>query len=92
MIVSRCSVARDAGVEGTDLADESLTLRMLEVEDVLPGPVQVVGDVRDLLVQPIGRVRQDSPRRPPETSTAKWCSHDGQVTVALVWPSVFTRR
>ncbi|GAA3638679.1 hypothetical protein GCM10022236_46350 [Microlunatus ginsengisoli] len=91
-MIVRGSVARDAGVEGTDLADEPLSLGVLEVEDLLTGPVQVVGDVRDLFVQTIGRVRQDSPRRPPETSTAKWWSQEGQVTVARVWPSVFTRR
>ena len=66
--------------------------RVLEVEDVVEGPVEVVGDVRDLLVDPVGRVRHDSPRRPPARSMVNRCEHSGQVTAARVWPSALIRR
>ena len=59
---------------------------VLHVEDVVERPVEVVGHVRHLLVDAVGGVRHDSPRRPPERSTAKRCWHCGQVTAARVWP------
>src|SRR5690242_18914111 len=80
------------GVDPGDLGDVGQPVGVFEVEDVVEGPVQVVGDVRDFLVQPVGRVRHDSPRRPPATSTTKLWPHSGQATPALVWPSLLTRR
>src|SRR5882757_10140469 len=66
---------------------------MLEVEDVGQWPVEVIRDVRRLLEQLFGAVRQDSPGgRPPEMSTANSCWQLGQATATRVCPSALTRR
>ncbi len=82
----------DAGVDPRYLPHPLLTLAVGEVENVLTLPMEVVGDVRDLLPQPGKRVRHDSPRRPPERSTSNDPWHSGQVTAACVWPSLLIRR
>ncbi|SBU91921.1 hypothetical protein YW5DRAFT_03773 [Streptomyces sp. Ncost-T6T-1] len=82
----------DAGVDPRYLPHPLLTLAVGEVENVLTLPMEVVGDVRDLLPQPGKRVRHDSPRRPPERSTSNEPWHSGQVTAACVWPSLLIRR
>ncbi len=79
-------------VEPADVCDELLAERVLEVEDVGQRPVEVIGDVRGLLEQAVGRVRQDPPWPLPATSTVNSCSQSGQVTSAWVWPSWLTRR
>src|SRR5437899_7050177 len=79
-------------VDPLDLPHEALPQGVLEVEDLVERPVEVIGDVRDLAVEAVGRVRHDSPRRPPATSTENSCLHAGQVTAARVWPSWLTRR
>lgn len=79
-------------VDAGYLADPALALVVLEVEDLRTRPVEVVRQVRDLLEQPIGRVRHDSPRRPPARSTSNAVPHDGQATPALVCPSLLIRR
>src|SRR5690606_20888482 len=65
---------------------------VLEIEDVVQRPVEVVGHVRDLLVQAVGVGGHDPPRRSPATSTVNSCLHDGQVTAARVCPSELMRR
>lgn len=55
---------------------------MLEVEQIVEAPVEVVGDVRDFLEQPVGPVRRYSPRRLPARSTVKSWLHCGHVTAA----------
>lgn len=82
----------DAGVDPRYLPHPLLTFRVGEVENVLTLPMEVVGDVRDLLPQPGKRVRHDSPRRPPERSTSNEPWQSGQVTAACVWPSLLIRR
>ncbi|NED04901.1 hypothetical protein G3I55_24920 [Streptomyces sp. SID6648] len=82
----------DAGVDPRYLPHPLLSLAVGEVENVLTLPMEVVGDVRDLLPQPGKRVRHDSPRRPPERSTSNEPWHSGQVTAACVWPSLLIRR
>src|SRR5262249_11625917 len=82
----------DRSVNLRYLADVPTPLRVLHIEDVVRSPVEMEGDVRDLLVQRVGRVRHDSPRRPPARFTAKVCPHSGQTTPARVWPSLLTRR
>lgn len=82
----------DAGVDPRYLPHPLLTFAVGEVENVLTLPMEVVGDVRDLLPQPGKRVRHDSPRRPPERSTSNDPWHSGQVTAACVWPSLLIRR
>ena len=77
----------DPLVDPSDLPGKSLTLVMLEIEQVVERPVEMEGDVRDLLVDPVGRVRHYSPRRPPATSTANSWLQLGQVTAARVCPS-----
>ena len=89
---TRRSAALAGAAEAADLLDVPSSLGMLEVEDLGPRPSEVEGDVRDLVVQGVGRVRHDSPRRPPARSMVKPCPHSGQVTPALVWPSWLTRR
>ena len=46
--------------------------------DLVQRPVEVVGDVRELLEQPVLVVRHDPPRRSPATSTANSCPHSGR--------------
>src|SRR5512139_2030450 len=80
-------------VDPADLLDEAQPQGVLEVEDRVHRPVEVIGDVRDLLEQAVGRVRHDSPRRcSPATSTVKAWLQAGQVTWAWVWPSWLIRR
>src|SRR6476646_8809479 len=80
-------------VDPADLVDEPQPERMLEVEDRVHRPVEVVGDVRDLFEQSVGRVRHDSPRRcSPATSTVNPWLQLGHVTDAWVWPSWLIRR
>jgi hypothetical protein len=79
-------------VDLPDLLDDPDTHRMLQVEDLVQGPVHVVGEVRGLFPQPVGRVPQDSPGASPATSTANSCPHAGQVTSASVCPSWLIRR
>jgi hypothetical protein len=56
-------VGREAGVDLLDLADERAPERVLEVEDLLKRPVEVISHVRHLLEQGLRAVRQDSPGR-----------------------------
>ena len=56
-------------VDTPDFLDEPLPYGMFEVEDVVERPVEVVGEVRGLLVEALGRVRHDSPGASPATST-----------------------
>ena len=49
--------------------DEPSSDRMLEIENRVEPPVEVVGNVRDLFEQTVGRVRHDSPLAPPVMST-----------------------
>jgi hypothetical protein len=65
---------------------------VLEVEQRVEVPVQDGGEVRDLVEELRGRVRQDSPGRPPARSTANSSRQEGQVTATTVRPSVLTRR
>ncbi len=74
-------------VDAPDLAGEPLPFVVLQIQQIVHRPVEMEGDVRDLLIDPVGRVRRYSPRRPPATSMANSCSQLGQVTAALVWPS-----
>jgi hypothetical protein len=73
-----------ARVQPPDLADELLAETVFHVEDLVQGPVEVVGDVRDLFEQGVGRVRHEPPGTSPATSTTNSCSHSGQETVAFV--------
>ena len=79
-------------VDPADLVDQSLPHRVLQVEDRVERPVEVVGDVRDLLPEAVGRVRQDPPGASPAMSTANSWLQEGQVTAASVWPSWLMRR
>src|SRR5262245_33835074 len=82
-----------APVDAADLVHEPQPQGVLEIEDRVHRPMEVVGDVRDLFEQPVGRVRHDSPRRcSPATSTVNAWLHAGHVTDAWVWPSWLMRR
>ncbi len=81
-----------ATVDASYLAHEAPAGGVVEIKQLLQRPMKVVCDVRDLLVELVWRVRQNPPGAPPATSTAKSCLHEGQVTLARVWPSVLIRR
>lgn len=55
---------------------------MLEIEKLLERPMEVIGDVRDLLEEPLGRVRHDSPGRSPARSIVNSCLQEGHATDA----------
>lgn len=74
------------------MVDIGQPVGVLEVEQSVQRPVQVVSEVRDLLVETIGRVRDYSPRRLPDRSTVNSCLQAGHVTAACVLPSVLIRR
>src|SRR4051812_14423310 len=65
---------------------------MLEIDDLLERPVEVVRHVGDLLEQALWIERHDPPRPSPVTSTSKSLPQDGQLTAARVCPSWLTRR
>src|SRR6185369_3429888 len=69
-----------APIEKVDRLDEPPPGRVLEVEELFERPVEVIGHVRDLVEEPITRVRHDSPGPPPARSIVKSCLQDGQVT------------
>src|SRR4051812_42364257 len=52
----------DLAVDARDLAKPRVALFVFHVEDVIDGPVEMVGDVTNLLVQLLARVCSD--RRP----------------------------
>ncbi len=79
-------------VEPGDLLDVPLSFAVFQIEQFVERPVEVISEVRDLLVEALGRVRHDSPRRPPARSTAKCSWQEGQVTAARVCPSALIRR
>ena len=81
-----------SGVDPADVVDVHHTVGVFQVEQGVQRPVQVVGEVRDLLLQAVGRVRDYSPRRLPDRSRVNSWLQAGQVTAARVWPSALTRR
>ena len=81
-----------AAVDTRDLVDEAPAIGMLEIEDLLEPPVEVVGDVRGLLVELVRPVRQDPPRRSPAISTLNSWLQAGQLTATWLVPSWLTRR
>src|SRR5690606_6087933 len=85
-------VAAEQAVDLADLFDDLLAHRMLEVQDGVERPVEVVGDVRDLFEESVGRVRHDSPVTSPAMSTVNSVEQCGQVTAACEWPSWLIRR
>ena len=77
-------------INSGDLVDPSLTLAVLQVHDLVIGPVEVVSNVGYLLEQAVRRVAYSSPD--PLTSTSNSASHSGQVIPMCAVPSSFTRR
>lgn len=53
-----------------DLFDPDLPLFVLHFQDLVEGPMEVVANVRYLLIEPVQGVAYDSPRSPP-VSTSK---------------------
>ena len=82
----------DLVVDAGDVVDVGHPVGVFEVQQGIQRPVQVISEVRDLLAQTVGRVRDYSPRRLPDRSMVNSCVQAGQVTAARVWPSVLTRR
>src|SRR5829696_6167383 len=77
----------DLLVDLADLVDDPGAQRMLHVEDLLERPVEVVGNVRDLFEQTVGRVRHDPPDGSPAMSTVNSVEQCGHVTAAWLCPS-----
>ena len=74
-------------------ACHSLTHLVGQVQEVIKRPVQVVGQKPDLLPEAIGPDRRYSPSAPPPpTSTMTVSPQCGQMTSAIVVPSVLIRR
>src|SRR3954452_3861942 len=82
----------EPAVDAADLVDELTAKWMLEVEDLVEGPMEVISHVRDLLVEAFDRVRQDPPRPAPPMSTENSCWQAGHATAARVVPSWLMRR
>src|SRR4029077_1930643 len=61
-VLSASSGFVDLAVDPRDLAEPDVTFFVFHIEDVIDGPVEVVGDVTNLLVQLLARVCSD--RRP----------------------------
>jgi len=55
----------DTDIDAADLRHVTEPVAMGQIEKVIRRPVEVIGEVRDLLVQLRGRPDQDSPRRSP---------------------------
>jgi hypothetical protein len=67
-----------SGIDPGNLGHPASSLRVLQSEDVGAGPVEVKGQVRYLLVQPVRGVAGYPPR--PAVSTSKSWEQAGQLT------------
>src|SRR5207253_5170753 len=79
---------------GPQVAQEQPTVPVLQVEDRVQGPVEVVGELGRLREKLLLRRPRHSPRRPCSISlksTSKAREHSGQVTEPTTSPSVFRR-
>ena len=81
----------DLFIDFRDLIDPDLALAVLHVEAIIDAPMEVVGDVRYLLVDALQGVAYDSPRSPPR-STSCFALHSGHWTLILDVPSSLIRR
>ena len=86
------SASRSDAVEVRDHAGHATANVVRHVEQVVKGPVEVVGQEPDLLPEAVGPDRRYSPGAPPPTSTVTVTLQFGQVTSARVVPSVLIRR
>lgn len=83
---------RNCTIEIRHHAGHPLSHAVREIQEVIQGPVQVVGQKSDLLPEAIGSDRCYSPSAPPPTSTMTSWLQCGHVTSATVVPSVLMRR
>jgi hypothetical protein len=58
-------------VDGSDFTNKPLPSWMIKIHETVVVPMEVIGDVRDLLIETVSRVRQNPPEAPPATSTMK---------------------
>jgi hypothetical protein len=73
------------------LIHKALPVAVLQIEDLLKGPMEVISDIGYLFEQAVDGVAYDPPG--PEFSTSKTCSQAGQVTVSvLLSPSLLILR
>jgi hypothetical protein len=73
------------------MLDVGQPVGVFQVEQGVKRPVQVICEVRDLLVQAVSRVGRYSPRRLPDRSMVNLWSQAGQETAARAWPSALIR-
>lgn len=78
-------------VDVRDLFDPDLPLSMLHGQDVFNGPMEVIGDVRYLLVDALQGVADYSPKSVPKSNSYVWLQ-DGHFVFTEAVPSSFTRR
>ena len=84
------AAAADLDVDLADLLHPAAAIRVLQAQDVLEGPVEMVGDIGYLLVEALQGVAYDPPV--PAISTSNAWPHSGQVTGIMVLPSSLIRR
>ena len=78
-------------VDGRYLTHPGLPLFVFHLQNIVQGPMEMVGDVRYLLVKAIQGVAQDSPGAPPIVTSWEW-PHSGHVMGTLLVPSSLTCR
>jgi len=74
-----------------DLLHPAPAIGVFELQDDFQRPVEVIGDVGYLLVEPVQGVAYDSPR-PTTVSTSKSCPHSGHFVDTIVLPFSLIRR
>lgn len=78
-----------AAVDPRDFLGPSPAIGVLQGEDVVERPVQVIGDVGYLLMEPFEGVAYDSPDG--KKSTSKLVEHEGHVTFIFDAPGSLIR-
>ena len=81
----------DLFIDFGDLLDPDLSLSMFHGQDIVYRPVEVVCDVRYLLVDALQGVADYSPRSVPRSKSYA-CPHDGHFVLTDAEPSSLTRR
>ena len=79
----------ETSIDPGDLLGPAPAIGVLQGEDLVERPVQVIGDVGYLLVEPVEGVAYDSPDG--RKSTSKLVEHEGHVTVIFDAPGSLIR-
>ena len=79
-------------IDRADLLHPTPTIGVLQLQDFLQGPVEVVGNEGYLLLELFQGVAYDSPDAATSTSTSNSVAHDGHVAGMRLWPFSLMRR